>query len=83
MGEYSNLYPTLMALDAFRFSKYLNNKAVEFLLDHWTIRKPIGPCRYGIGTLFMQVKYPWAKAKYSKLMVVMNNIQGHAFLFEK
>lgn len=62
--EYSNPFPTLIALDAFRFSDYLNkdsalDKAVEFLLDHWTIRKPIGPCHYGIGTLFMQVEYPF------------------------
>lgn len=62
--EYSNPHPTLNALNAFRFSAYLNNapaldKAVEFLLEHWTIRKPIGPCHYGIGTLFMQVEYPF------------------------
>lgn len=62
--EYSNPFPTLVALSAFRFSGYLNNepvldKAVDFLLEHWTIRKPIGPCHYGIGTLFMQVEYPF------------------------
>ena len=34
------------------------NKAVEFLLEHWVIRKPIGPCQYGMGTRFMQVGYP-------------------------
>jgi hypothetical protein len=62
--EYSNPFPTLIALDAFRFSGYLNkepalDRAVDFLLDHWTTRKPIGPCHYGIGTLFMQVEYPF------------------------
>ncbi len=62
--EYSNPHPTLNALDAFRFSDYLNvepalDEAVEFLLEHWVIRKPIGPCHYGIGTLFMQVEYPF------------------------
>jgi hypothetical protein len=62
--EYSNPGPTLTALNAFRFTKYLNqetslDKAVEFLLGHWEIRKPIGPCHYGIGTLFMQVEYPF------------------------
>lgn len=62
--EYSNPLPTLIALDAFRFSEYLGqepalDKAVDFLLEHWTIRKPIGPCHYGIGTLFMQVEYPF------------------------
>jgi hypothetical protein len=62
--EYSNPFPTLLALDAFRFNDNYNNepaldKAVEFLLEHWRIRKPIGPCHYGIGTLFMQVEYPF------------------------
>lgn len=62
--EFSNPFPTLIALDAFRFTEYLNkeaalDKAVEFLLNHWTIKKPIGPCHYGIGTLFMQVEYPF------------------------
>lgn len=62
--EYSNPHPTLNVLDAFRFSNYLNNeqtldRAVDFLLEHWIIRKPIGPCHYGIGTLFMQVEYPF------------------------
>ncbi len=62
--EYSNPHPTLTALDAFRFSDYLNKepaleRAVDFLLEHWTIRKPIGPCHYGMGTLFMQVEYPF------------------------
>lgn len=62
--EYSNPLPTLNALSAFRFSDYFSNesaldKAVDFLLEHWTIRKPIGPCHYGIGTLFMQVEYPF------------------------
>lgn len=61
---YSNPQPTLTALDAFRYSKYYNrepalDRAVEFLLAHWVIRKPIGPCHYGIGTLFMQVEYPF------------------------
>ena len=33
---------------------------VDFLLDHWETRLPLGPCHYGIGTLFMQVEYPFA-----------------------
>lgn len=62
--ENSNPFPTLTALNAFRFSDYLNketalDRAVDFLLEHWTTRKPIGPCHYGIGTLFMQVEYPF------------------------
>lgn len=62
--EYSNPLPTLITLDAFRFSHYFNkeaalDKAVDFLLEHWTVKKPIGPCHYGIGTLFMQIEYPF------------------------
>ena len=61
--EFSNPLPTLKVLDAFRFSDYLNNEplldnAVEFLLSHWTIKRPIGPCQYGIGKRFMRVEYP-------------------------
>lgn len=63
--ESSNPGPTLASLDAFRFTYLLNkseslDKAVEFLLDHWETRMPLGPCHYGIGTLFMQVAYPFA-----------------------
>jgi len=62
--EYSNPFPTLNVLNAFRFSDYLNNepkldKAVDFLLEHWTIKRPIGPCQYGIGKLFMQIEVPF------------------------
>lgn len=63
--EFSNPGPTLTALNAFRFTDLLNkeqalDRAVEFLLEHWTTRMPLGPCHYGIGTLFMQVEYPFA-----------------------
>lgn len=62
--EYSNPLPTLTALNAFRHSEDFRNapaldRAIEFLLQHWVIRKPIGPCHYGIGSLFMQVEYPF------------------------
>ncbi len=62
--EFSNPGPTLAALDAFRFTHFLNthealDKGVEFLLAHWETRMPLGPCHYGIGTLFMQVAYPF------------------------
>lgn len=61
--EYSNPLPTLAILDVFRFIDWKNHEnviqdAVEFLLQHWRIRKPIGPCHYGMGTRFMQVEYP-------------------------
>lgn len=62
--NYSTPITTLIVLDAFRYTDLLNNeplldKAVSFLLEHWTIKKPISPCHYGIGSLFMQVEYPF------------------------
>ena len=61
---YSNPYPTLIALDALRRSGRCDcqpalERAAEFLLAHWDIKKPIGPCHYGIGSRFMQVEYPF------------------------
>lgn len=47
--ELSNPGPTLSVLDAFRFNDEMRqeaalNRAVEFLLEHWLTRIPIGPC---------------------------------------
>lgn len=75
--EYSNPQPTLNALDAFRYSSYRNrepalDRAVEFLLEHWVIRKPIGPCHYGIGTLFMQVEYPFRNYNLFEYVYVLS-----------
>ncbi len=61
--DFANPGPTLAALDAFRFRDSQDGRvdpAVEFLLSHWTTRAPLGPCHFGIGTLFMQVTYPFA-----------------------
>ena len=64
--NYSNPGVTLYALDALRFS--VNearspelDTAVETLLDHWTVRVPTGPCHFGMGTLFMQLEYPFLR----------------------
>ena len=61
--ECSTPYTTLLVLDLMRYSPYFDDarfdKAVDFLLEHWAVRKPISPCHYGIGTLFMQVEYPF------------------------
>jgi len=35
--------------------------AVEFLLDHWETREPLGPCHWGIGSMFMQIEYPFIR----------------------
>ena len=64
--EFSNPGVTLVALDAFRSAgMHLENKelddAVETLLHHWTTKVPTGPCHFGIGSLFMQVEYPFQR----------------------
>ena len=62
----SNPGVTLAALDAFRFTGHANqdrrlDKAAKTLLAHWKTRRPLGPCHFGIGTLFMQVEYPFLR----------------------
>lgn len=60
---FSNPGPTLTVLDVFRCAGLANketmlDRAVEFLLNHWVTRAPLGPCHYGIGTRFMKVEFP-------------------------
>jgi len=60
---YSNPGPTLTVLDIFRYTENANrekslDKAVLFLLNHWDTKKPIGPCHYGIGSIFMKIEFP-------------------------
>ena len=64
--DHSNPGVTLFALDAFRSAgtnkgSRVFNQAVETLLDHWVVRVPTGPCHFGIGSLFMQVEYPFLR----------------------
>lgn len=64
--DLSNPGVTLEALDAFRFTKFLNkdkrlDNAVDSLLRHWEIKRPLGPCHFGIGTLFMQTEFPFLR----------------------
>ncbi|MBP1040335.1 prenyltransferase [Vagococcus sp. BWB3-3] len=61
---YSTPNTTLIILDCLRFFEFpekeaVTRKAIEFLLHHWEIKRPISPCHYGIGTLFMQTEYPF------------------------
>jgi hypothetical protein len=61
---HSNPHPTLMALDVLRhrpdmYADGALDATVEFLLSHWETRLPIGPCHYGIGTLFMAAEFPF------------------------
>lgn len=75
--EFSNPMPTLTALSTFRFApNYLEypalDRAVECLLRHWESKAPIGPCHYGIGTLFMQVGYPFANYNLFEYVYVLS-----------
>ena len=63
---FSNPGVTLWVLDVFRFTDHVNenpalDRAVDSLLDHWVVRRPTGPCHFGIGTLFMQVEFPFLR----------------------
>ena len=62
----SNPGVTLFALDALRFREAYRtapeiDAAVDTLLDHWDIKQPLGPCQFGIGTLFKQSEYPFTR----------------------
>ncbi len=65
--KFANPGATLNVLDVLRwFPKYRTDnevvdQAVESLLDHWETRHPIGPCHWGIGSLFMQIEYPFLR----------------------
>jgi hypothetical protein len=75
--EFSNPGVTLLALDAFRFTEHLNqnsglDRAVESLLEHWVVRRPMGPCHFGIGTRFMQVEYPFLRYNLFSYLYVLS-----------
>jgi hypothetical protein len=75
--EFSNPGVTLPVLDAFRFTEHLNrisalDRAVESLLEHWLVRRPLGPCHFGIGTLFMQVEYPFLRYNLFSYVYVLS-----------
>ncbi len=63
----SNPGTTLYVLDAFRFRKNSKkeidqlSRGVEFLLQHWVTRKPLGPCFFGIGSRFFQIEFPFLR----------------------
>jgi hypothetical protein len=65
LTDASNPGTTLYVLDAFRFRENNSNeirhlnKGVDFLLQHWDVRQPIGPCQFGIGSKFLQIEYPF------------------------
>jgi hypothetical protein len=60
----SNPGTTLYALDAFLYrdngarERETLDRGVDFLLGHWDIRRPLGPCEFGIGTTFLKAEFP-------------------------
>lgn len=58
---------TLYILDTLRFfpkyrsSSAIADDAVSFLLDHWDIRTPLGPCHWGMGSKFFKIEYPFLR----------------------
>ncbi|MBG6181548.1 hypothetical protein [Arthrobacter sp. CAN_A1] len=63
--DYSNPGPILAALDGFRVGLTRQrlesqDQTVEFLLNHWTTWTPTGPRHCGIGSIFLQVTYPFS-----------------------
>lgn len=61
---HSNPGTTLEALDALRFRdeeiiRQAANRAVAFLLWHGEYKLPVGPCHFGIGSLFKQTEFPF------------------------
>ncbi len=62
--NHSNPGTTLEALDALRFrdqDEFTDsaNRAIEFLLWHGEHKQPVGPCHFGIGSLFKQTEFPF------------------------
>jgi hypothetical protein len=67
LTDASNPGTTLYVLDAFRYRENSKpdaeklDRGVDFLLQHWEIRVPIGPCNFGIGSRFLQIEYPFLR----------------------
>ena len=77
----SNPGVTLNVLDAFRFTSFLNNDkrlddAARSLIAHWKTRVPLGPCSFGIGSLFMQVEYPFFRYNLFSYVYVLSFFDG-------
>ena len=75
--RFSNPGVTLGVLDVFRFTEHLNtnpalDRAVDSLLEHWVVRRPTGPCHFGIGTLFLQVEFPFLRYNLFNYVYVLS-----------
>jgi hypothetical protein len=73
----SNPGVTLFVLDAMRFRNALvtsaeAERAVDSLLAHWEIKRPLGPCRFGIGSRFMRIEYPFFRYNLFMYLYVLS-----------
>ena len=75
--EFSNPGVTLWVLDVFRITDHLHrnpalDRAVDSLLDYWVVRRPMGPRDFGIGTLFLQVEFPFLRYNLFSYVYVLS-----------
>jgi hypothetical protein len=49
-------------------------------LQHWVVKRPLGPCHFGIGTLFMQVEYPFLRYNLFSYVYVLSFYERAKFL---
>lgn len=85
----SNPGTTLWVLDACLFRKHSKkvkaqlNQGVDFLLDHWDSRKPLGPCTFGIGSRFLKTEFPFRRYNLFYYVFVLSQydraIRDHRF----
>lgn len=75
--DLSNPGVTLGVLDAMRFRRALLTdaaveRAVDTLLAHWRLKRPLGPCRFGIGSRFMRPEYPFLRYNLFNYVFVLS-----------
>jgi hypothetical protein len=73
----SNPGVTLFVLDLLRFRPAwlelsVVDQSVETLLSHWRTRRPLGPCEFGIGTLFMHTELPFLRYNLFSYVFVLS-----------
>ena len=99
LTDASNPGTTLYVLDAFRFRENTPevteklDKGVDFLLQHWEVRLPVGPCKFGIGSRFLKTEYPFLRYNlfyyvyvlsfYPKAVIDKRFIEAYKFLEDK
>ncbi|WP_162889365.1 prenyltransferase/squalene oxidase repeat-containing protein [Maritalea myrionectae] len=78
----SNPGTTLWVLDAFLFKNGMKrhvdalNSGVDFLLDHWSSRKPLGPCNFGIGGRFLKTEFPFRRYNLFYYVYVLSQYES-------